>query len=178
MGNKQNIFLIGPMGAGKTTMVPLALLEEEWLGGQKIIMLEPRRLAARAAAERMSSLLGEPVGKTVGYRMRLDNKVSSQTRIEVITEGILTRMLQDDPSLEGVVVIIFDEFRERSLNANLGLVLSLQAQELFRSDSQLKLMLMSATLEQNNLSRLLNNAPVISSEGRMYPVHVDRKSVV
>ena len=172
LAQRDEVILQAPPGAGKTTMVPLALLDTDWLGTQKIIMLEPRRLAARAAAERMASLLNEPVGQTVGYRMRLDNKVSKQTRIEVITGGILTRMLQTDPTLEGVGIIIFDEFHERSLDADLGLALTLQSRELFREDTPLKLLLMSATIEQNNLSALLNNAPVICSEGRMYPVDV------
>ncbi|MDH5571032.1 MAG: ATP-dependent helicase HrpB [Gammaproteobacteria bacterium] len=172
LARRDEAILQAPPGAGKTTLVPLALLDAGWLGTQKIIMLEPRRLAARAAAERMACLLNEPVGQTVGYRMRLDNKVSQQTRIEVITEGILSRMLQDDPALEGVGMIIFDEFHERSLDADLGLALTLQSRELFRENTPLKLLLMSATLEQINLSALLNHAPVISSAGRMYPVEV------
>ena len=133
-------------GAGKTTQVPIALLNEPWLGEQKIIMLEPRRLAARSAAERMASLLNEPVGHTVGYRIKLDTKVSRHTKIEVVTEGILNRMLQTDPALEGVGLVIFDEFHERSLDADLGLALTLQSREYFRDEEQpLKLLVMSAT---------------------------------
>lgn len=159
-----------PPGAGKTTIVPLALLGEGWLGPRKIVMLEPRRLAARAAAYRMSELLGEDVGTTVGYRTRLDSKAGPSTRIEVVTEGILTRMLQSDPSIEGIGCLIFDEFHERSLNADLGLALSLDARALFRED--LRIVVMSATLDGVGVSRLLENAPVLKSEGRTYPVEV------
>ena len=162
--------LEAPPGAGKTTRVPLALLNEPWLAGQKIVMLEPRRLAARAAAERLASELGEKVGETVGYRIRLDSKVGPNTRIEVVTEGILTRRLQHDPALEGVGLLIFDEFHERSLDADLALALSLNGRELFRDEQPLKLLLMSATLEGERLSIVLDNAPVVRSEGRMYPV--------
>ncbi len=159
-----------PPGAGKTTRVPLALLNEPWLAGQKILMLEPRRLAARAAAERLASELGEKVGETVGYRIRLDSKVGPDTRIEVVTEGILTRRLQHDPALEGVGLLIFDEFHERSLDADLALALSLNGRELFRDQQPLKILLMSATLEGERLASLLDDAPVLRSEGRMYPV--------
>jgi len=161
--------LEAPPGAGKTTRVPLALLDESWLAGQGILMLEPRRLAARAAAERLASQLGEKVGETVGYRIRLDSKVGPRTRIEVVTEGILARRLQDDPGLEGVGLVIFDEFHERSLDADLALALTLNARLLLR-DEPLKLLLMSATLEGERLSSLLNDAPVVRSEGRMFPV--------
>jgi ATP-dependent helicase HrpB len=161
--------LEAPPGAGKTTRVPLALLNESWLGGQSIVMLEPRRLAARAAAERLASELGEKVGETVGYRIRLDSKVGPNTRIEVVTEGILARRLQDDPALEGVGLVIFDEFHERSLDADLALALTLNARVLLR-DEPLKLLLMSATLEGARLSTLLDDAPVVRSEGRMFPV--------
>ncbi len=176
------VVLEAPPGAGKTTCVPLELLNQPWLndeglhdeksGGQKILMLEPRRLAARAADERMAQMLGEKVGATVGYRVRLDSKVSAQTRIEVVTEGILTRMLQDDPSLEGIGLLIFDEFHERSLDGDLGLALTLQGRQLFGDlrESPLKILVMSATLDGANISQLLNNAPVISSDGRMFPV--------
>ncbi|QGW75860.1 ATP-dependent helicase HrpB [Pseudomonas alkylphenolica] len=164
--------LEAPPGAGKTTRVPLALLNEPWLAGQSILMLEPRRLAARAAAERLASELGEQVGQTVGYRIRLDSKVGPETRIEVVTEGILTRRLQADPALEGVGLLIFDEFHERSLDADLALALSLNGRELLRDEPPLKILLMSATLEGERLSSLLDEAPVISSEGRMYPVDV------
>ena len=162
--------LEAPPGAGKTTRVPLALLNEPWLAGQKILMLEPRRLAARAAAERLASELGEKVGETVGYRIRLDSKVGPETRIEVVTEGILTRRLQHDPALEGVGLLIFDEFHERSLDADLALALSLNGRELFRDEQPLKILLMSATLEGERLASLLDDAPVLRSEGRMYPV--------
>lgn len=164
--------LEAPPGAGKTTRVPLALLNEPWLGTQKILMLEPRRLAARAAAERLASELGEKVGETVGYRIRLDSKVGPATRIEVVTEGILTRRLQADPALEGVGLLIFDEFHERSLDADLALALGLNGRELLRDDPPLKILLMSATLEGERLSRLLGDAPVVSSQGRMYPVDI------
>lgn len=164
--------LEAPPGAGKTTRVPLALLNEPWLAGQSILMLEPRRLAARAAAERLASELGEQVGQTVGYRIRLDSKVGPETRIEVVTEGILTRRLQADPALEGVGLLIFDEFHERSLDADLALALSLNGRELLRDEPPLKILLMSATLEGERLSSLLDEAPVISSEGRMYPVDI------
>src|SRR5690554_5947000 len=133
-----------PPGAGKTTRVPLALLDEPWLRGQRILMLEPRRLAARAAANRMASLLGENPGGTVGYRTRLDSKVGPATRLEVVTEGILTRRIQADPGLEGVGLLIFDEFHERSLQADLGLALALDVQAL-RED--LRILVMSATLD-------------------------------
>ena len=161
--------LEAPPGAGKTTRVPLALLDEAWLEGQSILMLEPRRLAARAAAERLASELGEKVGETVGYRIRLESKVGPNTRIEVVTEGILARRLQDDPTLDGVGLVIFDEFHERSLDADLALALTLNARVLLR-DEPLKLLLMSATLEGARLSSLLDDAPVVRSEGRMYPV--------
>ena len=162
--------LEAPPGAGKTTRVPLALLNEPWLAGQRIVMLEPRGLAARAAAERLASELGEKVGETVGYRIRLDSKVGPTTRIEVVTEGILTRRLQEDPALEGVGLLIFDEFHERSLDADLALALSLNGRELFRDEQPLKILLMSATLEGERLASLLDDAPVLRSEGRMYPV--------
>lgn len=164
--------LEAPPGAGKTTRVPLALLHEPWLGEQRILMLEPRRLAARAAAERLASELGEAVGETVGYRIRLDSKVGPRTRIEVVTEGILARRLQDDPALEGVGLVIFDEFHERSLDADLALALSLNGRALLRDEPPLKILLMSATLEGERLSALLGDAPVISSQGRMYPVDI------
>lgn len=170
LADRDEAVLEAPPGAGKTTRVPLALLGESWLAGQTILMLEPRRLAARAAAERLASELGEGVGETVGYRIRLDSEVGPNTRIEVVTEGILTRRLQEDPSLEGVGLLIFDEFHERSLDADLALALSLNGRALFRDEQPLKILLMSATLEGARLSSLLNDAPVISSEGRMFPV--------
>lgn len=164
--------LQAPPGAGKTTRVPLALLDQPWLGSGKIVMLEPRRIAARAAAGHMASLLGEKAGDTVGYRIRMDRKVSPSTRIEVVTEGILTRMLQDDPALEGVGAVIFDEFHERSLNADLGLALALETAEL-RDD--LRLLVMSATLDGGPVARLLGDAPVVTSEGRAWPVETHHR---
>lgn len=160
--------LLAEPGAGKTTRTPLELLEEPWLQGQGIVMLEPRRLAARSAAGYMARQLGEPVGETVGYRIRTDTKVSSRTRITVVTEGILTRMLQHDPALMGTGLIIFDEFHERNLHGDLGLALALQSRELLRDD--LRLLIMSATLNAEPLIRLLGGAEVIRSEGRTYPV--------
>ncbi|MBO2031488.1 ATP-dependent helicase HrpB [Siccationidurans ginsengisoli] len=160
--------LEAPPGAGKTTVVPLALLAAEWRPAhQKILVLEPRQLATRAAAARLAQLLGEPVGRTVGYRVRLDSKVSADTRIEVITEGILTRMLQDDPALEDVACVVFDEFHERSLNADLGLALALDAQAVLRPE--LRILLMSATLEAQRLGQWLP-APVVSSAGFLFPI--------
>jgi len=165
-----NAVLQAPPGAGKTTRVPLALLGQPWLGGRKIVMLEPRRLAARAAAARMAAMLGQGVGQTVGYRVRLDSKVSRDTRIEVVTEGILTRMIQDDPGLDGIGVVIFDEFHERSLNADLGLALCLEAQAGLRDD--LRLLVMSATLDGEPVARLMGDAPMVTSQGRAFPVDV------
>jgi len=170
LATRHEAVLEAPPGAGKTTRVPLALLNEPWLAGQTILMLEPRRLAARAAAERLASELGEKVGQTVGYRIRLDSKVGPTTRIEVVTEGILTRRLQEDPALEGVGLLIFDEYHERSLDADLALALSLNGRELFRDEQPLKILLMSATLEGERLAGLLGDAPILRSEGRMYPV--------
>ncbi|MBF7730953.1 ATP-dependent helicase HrpB [Pseudomonas sp. N040] len=172
LAERHEAVLEAPPGAGKTTRVPLALLHEPWLGGQRILMLEPRRLAARAAAERLASELGEAVGETVGYRIRLESKVGPRTRIEVVTEGILARRLQADPALEGVGLVIFDEFHERSLDADLALALCLNGRELLRDEVPLKVLLMSATLEGQRLSALLGNAPVVSSDGRQYPVRI------
>jgi ATP-dependent helicase HrpB len=167
---KPIVILQAPPGAGKSTILPLRLLHEPWLEGKKMIMLEPRRLAARSVASRMASLLNEEVGKTVGYRIRFENCTSDATRIEVVTEGILTRMIQRDITLEGVGLILFDEFHERSLQADLSLALSYQVQQTLRDD--LRLLIMSATLESNSLSTMFNNAPVITSTGRQFPVDI------
>jgi len=163
-----NVVLQAPPGAGKTTRVPLALREAEWLNGRRIVMLEPRRLAARAAARYMAASLGEPVGDTVGFRTRGETRVGPRTTIEVVTEGILTRMLHRDPTLERVGVIIFDEFHERSLHADIGLALAIESQTIVRPD--LRLLVMSATLDGAAVGSVLGNAPVIASEGRAFPV--------
>ena len=162
--------LEAPPGAGKSTVVPLALLDAAWLGGRRIVMLEPRRLAARAIAARLAATLGEPVGRTVGYRMRLDTRVGPTTRIEVVTEGILTRRLESDPALEDVGLVIFDEFHERSLAADLGLALSRDVQRNLRPE--LRLLVMSATLDGAAVAHLLGDVPRITSAGRQYPVEV------
>ena len=163
------LVLEAPPGAGKTTQVPLALLDADWLGGRKIVMLEPRRVAARAAAGFMAKQLGEMVGETVGYRIRFENKVGPDTRIEVVTEGILTRMLQDDPMLERVGALLFDEFHERHLAGDLGLALALDVQAGLRED--LRIVVMSATLDGERLAGFLD-APRLSSAGRSYPVEI------
>ena len=160
--------LVAPPGAGKTTRVPLFLKEQPWVGAGKLIVLEPRRLAARAAAARMAWTLGEAVGETVGFRVRLQSKVSARTRIEVVTEGVFTRMIQDDPPLDGVAAVLFDEFHERSLDADLGLALARDSQQLLRAD--LRILVMSATLDGAAVARLLGDAPVIESQGRAFPV--------
>lgn len=165
-----NVVLQAPPGAGKSTGVPLALLAQDWLRGNKIVMLEPRRLAARAVAERMAVTLGENVGATVGYRTRLESRAGKDTRIEVVTEGILTRRLQHDATLEGVGLLIFDEFHERSLQGDLGLALSLDAQQTLRED--LKILVMSATLDGEAVSRLLSGAPIVNSQGRTFDVEI------
>ncbi len=160
--------LQAPPGAGKTTVVPLELLQEPWLEGQRIVMLEPRRLAARAAARRIAATLNEAVGYTVGYRVRFDTRVSAATRIEVVTEGVLTRLRQEDPGFDGVGLIIFDEFHERSIHADLGLALTLESRQALRPD--LRLLVMSATLEGGPVASLLGGAPVVTSEGRRFEV--------
>jgi ATP-dependent helicase HrpB len=162
------VLLTAEPGAGKTTHVPLILQNQIWLGNKKIIMLEPRRLAARAAAHRMATLLCESAGETVGYRTRLDTKIGPTTKIEVVTEGTLTRILQHDPSLNEYGLVIFDEFHERSLQADLGLALALQTQLLFRQD--LRLLIMSATLDTRTLTQQLKQAPVLTCKGKMFPV--------
>ncbi|HET7469902.1 MAG TPA: ATP-dependent helicase HrpB, partial [Gemmatimonadales bacterium] len=160
--------LQAPPGAGKTTRVPLALVEEPWLEERRIVMLEPRRLATRAAATRMAETLGERVGSTVGYRIRHDTRVGAGTRVEVVTEGVLTRMLRGDPGLDGIGLVVFDEFHERSIHADLGLALTLQSRAILRPD--LRLLVMSATLEGEPIARLLGGAPIITSAGRTFPV--------
>ena len=160
--------LVAPPGAGKTTRVPLALLDEPWAKGGKIIVLEPRRIAARASAERMAQSLGERVGETVGYRVRFGSKVSRATRIEVVTEGIFSRQILQDPELTGIAAVLFDEFHERSLDADLGLALARDAQTGLRED--LRILVMSATLDGARVAKLLGDAPVIASEGRAFPV--------
>jgi ATP-dependent helicase HrpB len=164
------VILQAPPGAGKSTILPLELLKADWLGDKKIILLEPRRMAARSVAQRMADLLDEEVGKTVGYRVRFDQRISQQTRIEVITEGILTRRLQQDNTLEGVGMVIFDEFHERSLHSDLSLALCRDLQQVLRED--LRILIMSATLDGEQLSSILDNAPVITSKGRQYPIDV------
>src|SRR3990172_676136 len=161
------VVLQAPPGAGKTTAVPPALLGASWLAGRRILLLEPRRLAARAAAARMADGFDEPVGATVGYRIRFESKMSARTRIEVVTEGILTRQLQTDPALENVGLVIFDEFHERHLQTDLGLALTLDCQRVMRPD--LKILIMSATLDGAGIAKLLN-APLVTSTGRAYPV--------
>lgn len=160
--------LVAPPGAGKTTVVPLALMDEPWVEGRKLIVLEPRRLAARAAAQRMAQTLGEAVGERVGYRVRLQSRVSARTQVEVVTEGVFTRMILDDPALDGVAAVLFDEFHERSLDADLGLAFARDSQQLLRED--LRLLVMSATLDGAAVGRLLGEAPIIESVGRAHPV--------
>ncbi len=168
------LILQAPPGAGKTTAVPLALLDEPWLEDKKILMLQPRRLAARTAAERMAEMLGERVGERVGYHIRGERKASERTRILVITEGILTRYLQRDPALEEAALVIFDEFHERNLHSDLSLSFALQSQEVLRDD--LKILVMSATLDTRGLGELLEHPPILTSEGRSYPVDIAYRS--
>lgn len=175
LGNGPAALLVAEPGAGKTTRVPLKLLDAPWLKGQKIVMLEPRRLAARNAAHRMAETLGEEVGGTVGYTVRLERRVSAKTRIEVVTEGILTRRLQQDPELAGTGLVIFDEFHERSLDADFGLALTLDIQRGLRDD--LRILVMSATLDAARVAAHLGDAPVIDAPGRVFPVetrHLDK----
>jgi ATP-dependent helicase HrpB len=168
LGVETRAVLVAPPGTGKTTRVPLALLDEPFARGGKIVVLEPRRLAARAAAARMASTLGEKVGETIGLRVRLQSLVSARTRVEVVTEGVFARMILDDPALEGVGAVLFDEFHERSLDADLGLALALDAQGAFRED--LRLVAMSATLDGARVASLMGEAALIESEGRSFPV--------
>ena len=177
LADARRVVLSAPPGAGKTTLVPLYLLGQAWRGDGRIILLEPRRLAARAAAARMATLLGETVGETVGYRMRLDTRISGRTRIEVVTDGVFARMILDDPELAGVSAVIFDEFHERSLDADFGLALALDVQSALRDD--LRILVMSATLDIARVAALLDGPPVIESMGRSFPVdirHRDRPS--
>ncbi|MGQ0562774.1 MAG: DEAD/DEAH box helicase, partial [Gemmatimonadota bacterium] len=166
LASHRSVVLQAPPGAGKTTRVPPALLASEWLAGRRIVMLEPRRLATRAAATFMARQLGEDAGRTIGYRMRFDTRVSAATRIEVVTEGVLTRMLHSDAALEDYGLVIFDEFHERSLHADLGLALTLHSRSLLRPD--LRIMAMSATLDGERVAALLD-APIITSTGRSFP---------
>jgi ATP-dependent helicase HrpB len=168
LAHQRAAVLQAPPGAGKTTRVPLALLDEPWLAGRRIVMLEPRRLAARAAARRMAQTLGEAPGETVGYRIRRETRVGPRTRIEVVTEGVLTRLLQSDPALESYGLVVFDEFHERSIHADLGLALTLQSRAILRED--LRVLVMSATLDGAPVAALLGGAPIVTSEGRSYPV--------
>lgn len=168
--DSDQVVLIAAPGAGKTTRVPLALLNSPWLQQQKILLIEPRRLATLSSAHFLAQSLGESCGQTVGYRMRMDTKVGQQTRLEVMTHGVLLRMLQQDPSLEGVGAVIFDEFHERSLDSDLSLAMCLQGRDLLRDGLPLKLIVMSATLDTQSVSQLLGNAPIVVSEGRQYPV--------
>lgn len=169
LSGNNTLIVNAPPGAGKSTLLPLALINEPWLAGKKIIMLEPRRLAARTIAIRMAQLWGDQVGETIGYRVRFDNRVSDKTRIEVVTEGILTRMMHTDNALEGVGLVIFDEFHERSIHADVAMALCREAQQVLRPD--LRMMVMSATLNMPQLTSLLN-APVAESKGRQYPVEI------
>ncbi|WP_374680003.1 ATP-dependent helicase HrpB, partial [Hydrocarboniphaga effusa] len=170
LADKGLAVLAAPPGSGKTTVLPLALLDEPWFAGQRMLILEPRRLAARTAAARMASLLGEKVGETVGYQVRFERRVGPNTRIEVITEGLLARRLQADPELPGVGLIVFDEFHERSLDADLALALSWESRESLRPE--LRLLVMSATLETQRVSALLDEAPVVEAGGRLFPVEM------
>lgn len=168
LASNNTLILQAPPGAGKSTWLPAQLLNEEWLGGKKILLLEPRRLAAKTVAARLASQLNEETGETVGYRIRFENKISSKTRLEILTEGILTRMLQQDGALEDTGLVIFDEFHERSLHADLALALCRDVQEVLRPE--LRILIMSATLDGEKLSSLLGKAPIVTSKGRQYPI--------
>lgn len=166
-----NVVLEAPPGAGKTTRVPLALLDAAWVAGRKIVMLEPRRIAARAAARRMAHTLGQAVGETVGYRVRMDSRIGPATRIEVVTDGIFARRIQQDPALEDVAIVLFDEFHERGLESDMGLALALDAQANLRPD--LRLLVMSATLDGVGVARIMGDAQIVRAQGRAFPVAVD-----
>ncbi|MBO4768081.1 MAG: DEAD/DEAH box helicase, partial [Bacteroidales bacterium] len=168
LAERQAVVVTSPTGAGKSTLLPLTILSGAPAKG-KILMLEPRRLAARQIAERMAELLGEPVGKTVGYRIRFETRVSDDTRIEVLTEGILSRMLVSDPTLDGIGIVIFDEFHERSLHSDLALALTRRAQQLLRPD--LRLLVMSATIDTSAICQALR-ASLIECQGRMFPIEI------
>ena len=167
-----SLIIEAPPGAGKTTQVPLALMDQGWLGYHKIIMLEPRRLAAKTAAHRMATIIGESPGQTIGYRMRHETRVSDYTKIEVVTEGVFSRMLQNDPSLEGIGLVIFDEFHERNLDSDLALSVCLKMREIFRAEEPLRLVAMSATLDSQKLASLMQ-APVVRSDGQIHPVEIE-----
>lgn len=168
LAEHNTLILQAAPGAGKSTYLPLQLLNEPWLAGKKIILLEPRRLAAKTAASRLAFQLNEEVGETVGYKIRFENKISKSTRLEILTEGILTRMLQEDGALENIGLVIFDEFHERSLHADLALALTREIQTILRPD--LRILIMSATIDGEKLSSVLNNAPIITSKGRQHPI--------
>lgn len=170
LGGHTAAVVVAPPGAGKTTGIPPALLDEPWMAGKRLVLLSPRRVAARAAAGRMAAMLGEPVGRTVGFRVRLESRTSAATRIEVVTEGVFTRMILADPALDGVAAVLFDEFHERSLEGDLGLALALDMQSALRED--LRVVVMSATLDGARVRRLLDDAPLIVSEGRLHPVAI------
>ena len=172
----KNVILTAEPGAGKSTMVPISLLNEEWLKGKKIIMLQPRRVAAVAVANRMAKLTSTNLGETIGYRIRFSSNVTETTKIEVVTEGILTKKIQKDPFLEDIGLIIFDEFHERSINADLGLALCKEIQGEIRSD--LRIMVMSATIDTTYLSDFLPNSEIINGKGFLYPVEIIYKPII
>ncbi|MFT5740529.1 MAG: ATP-dependent helicase HrpB, partial [Gammaproteobacteria bacterium] len=173
LNDSHEAVLEAPPGAGKTTLVPLALMDQPWLGDNKIVMLQPRRLATKSSAYRIADLIDQSPGDTIGYRMRLESKTGKRVKVEIVTEGIFTRMLQQDPSLAGVGLVIFDEFHERNLDSDLGLALCLQGRSLFRDqDNPLKILIMSATLDSAGIVEMLGNAPLIRSEGRAFPVDI------